>query len=97
MLNLNGQNEELHWQVAMIEPKLNTIFSQLKSSDVVPKVLAEWWTCVEKTMIKKSPVCCLRNSGYTLIELMLVLAIVSVVLLSAQRPLLEIKRITSQE
>ena len=48
-------------------------------------------------MIKKSPVCCLRNSGYTLIELMLVLAIASVVLLAAQRPLLEINRIAFQE
>ena len=51
----------------------------------------------EKTMIKKSPVCCLRNSGYTLIELILVLAIASVVLLVAQRTLLEIKRIAFQE
>ena len=48
-------------------------------------------------MIKKRPVCYLRNSGYTLIELMLVLAIASVVLLAAQRPLLEINRIALQE
>jgi prepilin-type N-terminal cleavage/methylation domain-containing protein len=53
--------------------------------------------CAEKAMINKSPVCFLRNSGYTLIELMLVLAIVSVVLLVAQRPLLEINRIAFQE
>ena len=48
-------------------------------------------------MIKKSPVCYLRNSGYTLIELMLVLAIASVVLLAAQRPLLGINRIALKE
>jgi type II secretory pathway component PulJ len=48
-------------------------------------------------MIKKSQVCCLRNSGYTLIELMLVLAIDYVVLLAAKRPLLEINRITFHE
>jgi len=48
-------------------------------------------------MIKKSPACYLGNSGYTLIELMLVLAIASVVLLAAQRPLLEINRIAFQE
>jgi Tfp pilus assembly protein PilW len=51
----------------------------------------------ERTMIKKSQVCCLRNSGYTLIELMLVLAIDYVVLLAAKRPLLEINRITFHE
>ncbi|MEC9297327.1 MAG: prepilin-type N-terminal cleavage/methylation domain-containing protein [SAR324 cluster bacterium] len=53
--------------------------------------------CAEKTMIKRRPVCYLRNSGYTLIELMLVLAIASVVLLAAQRPLLGINRIALQE
>jgi prepilin-type N-terminal cleavage/methylation domain-containing protein len=47
-VTLSGENAELHWQVAMIEPKLNTIFFQLKSSDVVPKVLAEWWTAQKK-------------------------------------------------
>ena len=47
-------------------------------------------------MIKKSLVYCLHNSRYTLIELMLVLAISSVVLLSEQGPLLDIKRITSR-
>ena len=52
---------------------------------------------VEKTIIKKSPVCCLRNSGYTLIELMLVLAIASVVLLAARRPIMGINRIVFQE
>ena len=37
------------------------------------------------------------NSAYTLIEVMLVLAIVSVVLIAAQRPLLEIHRIAVLE
>ena len=48
-------------------------------------------------MIKNSPVCLLHNSGYTLIELMLVLAIASVVLLAVQCPLLGINRIASQD
>ena len=48
-------------------------------------------------MIKKTPDFRLQISGYTLIELMLVLAIVSVVLLAAQRPLLEFHRIAFQE
>ena len=51
----------------------------------------------EKTMIKKSPVCCIRKSGYTLIEQMLVWAIASVVLLVEQRPLLDINRIAFQK
>ena len=45
---LRGQNAELHWQVALVEPKLNTIFFQLTSSDGVPKVLAEWRTAQKK-------------------------------------------------
>ncbi|MCH2269864.1 MAG: prepilin-type N-terminal cleavage/methylation domain-containing protein [SAR324 cluster bacterium] len=53
--------------------------------------------CVENTMMNKSPDSPLNYSGYTLIELMLVLAIVSVVLLAAQRPLLEFHRIAFQE
>ena len=48
-------------------------------------------------MMMKNPVCYLHNSRYNLIELMLVLAIASVVLLAAQRPLLEINRIAFQE
>ena len=48
-------------------------------------------------MMNKSPDSPLNYSGYTLIELMLVLAIVSVVLLAAQRPLLEFHRIAFQE
>ena len=48
-------------------------------------------------MMNKSPDSPLNYSGYTLIELMLVLTIVSVVLLAAQRPLLEFHRIAFQE
>ena len=44
-------------------------------------------------MMKKRQGCLEYNSAYTLIEVMLVLAIVSVVLISAQRPLLEFHRI----
>ena len=51
--NLNGENEELHWQLDIIEPKLNTIYFQPKSSDAVPKVLAEWWTSYKKPWSKK--------------------------------------------
>ena len=47
-VTLSGQNAELHWQVALIEPKLSTIFFELKSHDAVPKVLAEWWTAQKK-------------------------------------------------
>jgi hypothetical protein len=43
-VTLSAQNAELHRQMAMIEPKLNTIFCQLKSIEAVPIVLAEWWT-----------------------------------------------------
>jgi len=42
-------------------------------------------------MMKKRQGCLDYNSAYTLIEVMLVLAIVSVVLISAQRPLLEFR------
>jgi len=44
-------------------------------------------------MMKKRQGCLEYNSAYTLIEVMLVLAIVSVVLIAAQRPLLEFHRI----
>ena len=43
-------------------------------------------------MMKKRQGCLEYNSAYTLIEVMLVLAIVSVVLIAAQRPLLEFHR-----
>ena len=57
-----------------------------------------WLNCghFKKTMIKKSLLYCLNNYRYTLIELMLVLAIASFVLLLGQGPLLDIKRITSR-
>ena len=48
-------------------------------------------------MMKKCQGCLDYNSAYTLIEVMLVLAIVSVVLISAQRPLLEFYRIAVLE
>jgi len=48
-------------------------------------------------MMKKRQGCLDYNSAYTLIEVMLVLAIVSVVLISAQRPLLEFHRIAVLE
>ena len=48
-------------------------------------------------MMKKNPDYLLQTSGYTLIELMLVLAIVSVVIFAAQSPLLEFHRIAFQE
>jgi len=48
-------------------------------------------------MMKKCQGCLDYNSAYTLIEVMLVLAIVSVVLISAQRPLLEFHRIAVLE
>jgi len=48
-------------------------------------------------MMKKRQGCPEYNSAYTLIEVMLVLAIVSVVLISAQRPLLEFHRIAVLE
>ena len=48
-------------------------------------------------MMNKSRDSPLNYSEYTLIELMLILAIVSVVLLAAQRPLLEFHRIAFQE
>ena len=44
-------------------------------------------------MMKKRQGCLEDNSAYTLIEVMLVLAIVSVVLIAAQLPLLEFHRI----
>ena len=44
-------------------------------------------------MMKKRQGCLEYNSAYTLVEVMLVLAIVSVVLIAAQRPLLEFHRI----
>jgi len=48
-------------------------------------------------MMKKRQGCLEYNSAYTLIEVMLVLAIVSVVLIAAQRPLLEFHRISVME
>ncbi|MEE3162348.1 MAG: prepilin-type N-terminal cleavage/methylation domain-containing protein [SAR324 cluster bacterium] len=48
-------------------------------------------------MMKKCQGCLDYNSAYTLIEVMLVLAIVSVVLIAAQRPLLEFHRISVLE
>ncbi len=48
-------------------------------------------------MMKKRQGCLEYNSAYTLIEVMLVLAIVSVVLVAAQRPLLEFHRIAVLE
>jgi len=47
--------------------------------------------------MKKRQGCLEYNSAYTLIEVMLVLAIVSVVLIAAQRPLLEFHRISVLE
>ena len=47
--------------------------------------------------MKKRQGCLEYNSAYTLIEVMLVLAIVSVVLIAAQRPLLEFHRIAVLE
>ncbi|MDG1177861.1 MAG: hypothetical protein P8O73_06180 [SAR324 cluster bacterium] len=47
-VTLTGENAELHWQVTLVEPKLNAIFFQLKSSDAVPKVFAEWQTAQRK-------------------------------------------------
>ena len=47
--------------------------------------------------MKKRQGCLEYNSAYTLIEVMLVLAIVSVVLIAAQRPLLEFHRIVVLE
>ncbi len=47
-VTLTGENVELHWQVTLVEPKLNAIFFQLKSSDAVPKVFAEWRTAQRK-------------------------------------------------
>ncbi len=44
-------------------------------------------------MMKKRQGCLDYNSAYTLIEVMLVLAIVSVVVILAQRPLLQVHRI----
>jgi len=48
-------------------------------------------------MMKKRQGCLEYNSAYTLIEVMLVLAIVSVVLIAAQRPLLEFHLVTVLE
>ncbi len=48
-------------------------------------------------MMKKRQGCLEYNYAYTLIEVMLVLAIVSVVLIAAQRPLLEFHRIAVLE
>ena len=48
-------------------------------------------------MMKKRQGCLEYNSAYTLIEVMLVLAIVSVVLIAAERPLLEFHRIAVLE
>jgi prepilin-type N-terminal cleavage/methylation domain-containing protein len=48
IVTLSGENAELHWQVSLVEPTLNAIFFQLKSSDAVPKILAEWRTAQRK-------------------------------------------------
>jgi len=48
-------------------------------------------------MMKKRQGCLEYNSAYTLIEVMLVMTIVSVVLIAAQRPLLEFYRIAVLE
>ena len=48
-------------------------------------------------MMKKRHGCLEYNSDYSLVEVMLVLAIVSVVLIAAQRPLLEFHRIALLE
>ena len=51
----------------------------------------------ENTMMKKRQGCLEYNSAYTLIEVMLVLAIVSVDIIAVQGPLLEFHRIAVLE
>ena len=44
---LSGKNAELHWQVKQVNPNLITLLFQVKPSDTVPKVLAQWQTALK--------------------------------------------------
>ena len=41
-LSLSGKNAELHWEVKQVNPNLITLLFQVKTSDAVSKVLAQW-------------------------------------------------------
>jgi len=44
---LSGKNSELHWQVKQVNPNLITLLFQVKTSDTVLKVLAQWQTALK--------------------------------------------------
>jgi len=46
-ISLSGKNAELHWQVKQVNPNLITLLFQVKTSDAVPKVLAQWQTALK--------------------------------------------------
>ena len=46
-ISLSGKNAELHWQVKQVSPNLITLLFQVKTSDPVPKVLAQWQTALK--------------------------------------------------
>ena len=46
-ISLSGKNAEQHWQVKQVNPTLITLLFQVKTSDTVPKVLAQWQTALK--------------------------------------------------
>ena len=40
-ISLSGKNAELHWLVKQVNPNLITLLFQVKTSDMVPKVLTQ--------------------------------------------------------
>ena len=46
-ISLSVKDAELHWQVKQVNPTLITLLFQVKTSDTVPKVLAQWQTALK--------------------------------------------------
>ena len=47
IISLSGKDAELHWQVKQGNPTLIILSFQVKTSDTVPKVLAQWQTALK--------------------------------------------------
>jgi len=46
-ISLSGKNSKLHWEVKQDNPTLITLLFQVKISDTVPEVLAQWQTALK--------------------------------------------------
>ena len=45
--SLSGKNAEQYWLVKQVNPNLITLLFQVKTSDTIPKVLAQWQTAMK--------------------------------------------------